>query len=375
MIDLALKMLLDEKVRFAATVFGVGFAAALILIQVGLFFGLLENASITIERLNADLWVTTRNSPNVDFGNPFPETYVQRVRSIPGVARADNLIVWYAIVALPTGAKESVIYYGLKDFPAWHFPWNVESGDPADLRRGHYVMLDASAERRFGPFRAGDYREFQGRRLKIIGRTREALSFTTSPVAFLDYGLAQSLSPDELRGRTTFIVVRLDPGADAAAVKREIRSRLPYNDVYGQAEWAARSRGYWIESTGLGLTLFLTVTLGALVGVVIVAQTLYSSTSEHLVDFATVKSLGGGNVTVYAIVAEQALYASALGYGLALALVCGLAPILHRFDMKMIVSPTLAGLVFVGTQALCVGAASLSFHKVASLDPAIVFRG
>ena len=278
-------------------------------------------------------------------------------------------------MALPTGAKESVIYYGLKDFSAWHFPWNVESGDPADLRRGRYVMLDASAERRFGPFRAGDYREFQGRRLKIIGRTREALSFTTSPVAFLDYGLAQSLSPDELRGRTTFIVVRLEPGADVAAVKREIRSRLPYNDVYGQAEWAARSRGYWIESTGLGLTLFLTVTLGALVGVVIVAQTLYSSTSEHLVDFATVKSLGGGNVTVYAIVAEQALYASALGYGLALALAYGLAPILHRFDMKMIVSPTLAGLVFVGTQALCVGAASLSFHKVASLDPAIVFRG
>ena len=114
MIDLALKMLLDEKVRFAATVLGVGFAAALVLIQVGLFFGLLENASITIERLDADLWVTARNTPNVDFGNPFPETYVQRVRSIPGVARADNLIVWYAIVALPTGAKESVIYYGLE---------------------------------------------------------------------------------------------------------------------------------------------------------------------------------------------------------------------------------------------------------------------
>ena len=36
----------------------------------------------------------------------------------------------------------------------------------ADLRRGRYVMLDASAERRFGPFAVGDYREFQGRRLK-----------------------------------------------------------------------------------------------------------------------------------------------------------------------------------------------------------------
>ena len=43
--------------------------------------------------------------------------------------------------------------------------------------------------------------------------------------------------------------------------------------------------------------------------------------------------------------------------------------------MKMNVSPTLAALVFVGTQVLCLGAASLSFRKVASLDPAIVFRG
>ena len=113
-------------------------------------------------------------------------------------------------------------------------------------------MLDASAERRFGAFQVGDYREFQGRRLKIIGRTRQALSFTTTPIAFLDYGLAQSLSPDELGGRTTFIVVRLEPNADRAAVRREIQQRLPYNDVFANDEWARRSRGYWIESTGLG---------------------------------------------------------------------------------------------------------------------------
>ena len=41
MVDLALKMLLDDKGRFLATVLGVGFAVALVLIQVGLFFGLL----------------------------------------------------------------------------------------------------------------------------------------------------------------------------------------------------------------------------------------------------------------------------------------------------------------------------------------------
>ena len=108
---------------------------------------------------------------------------------------------------------------------------------------------------------------------------------------------------------------------------------------------------------------------------VIVAQTLYASTTEHLTEFGTVKALGGSNLTVYGIVAEQASYAAVLGFGVALALAYGLAPVMASFDMKMIVCPTLAALVFVGTQALCLGAALLSFRKVASLDPAMVFRG
>jgi putative ABC transport system permease protein len=375
MVDLALKMILDDKARFLATVLGVGFAVALVLVQVGLFFGLLENASITIEKLNADLWVTARNTPNVDFASPFPETHVQRVRSIPGVARADNLIVWYAIAALPTGAKESVIFYAMENFAAWSFPWNVLEGDVADLRRGRFVMLDESAERRFGPFAVGECREFQGRNLKIIGRTRDARSFTTNPMAFLDYQLAQSLAPDDLTGQTTFIVARLEPWADSSVVAAEIRRRLPFNDVHTKNEWEWMSRQYWIESTGLGMTIFLTVSLGALVGVVIVAQTLYASTAEHLPEFGTIKALGGRDRDVYGLIGEQALFAASLGFGLGLTLTAALNPLLLRLDMRMTVTPTMAAVVFVGTQALCLSAAILSFRKVRSLDPAIVFRG
>jgi putative ABC transport system permease protein len=375
MVDLALKMLLDEKGRFLATVLGVGFAVALVLIQVGLFFGLLENASITIEKLDADLWVMARNTANVDFGNPFPETQVQRVRSIPGVSRADNLIVWYAVVSLPTGSKESVVYYALEDFERWAFPWKVIEGNRADLRRGRFVMLDESAERRFGPFAVGDTREFQGLSLKIIGRTSDAHSFTTNPMAFIDYQLAQQLSPEELGDQTTFIIVKLEPWADPQTVRAEIQRRLPYNDVHTQAEWWSISRRYWIESTGLGLTLFLTVSLGALVGVVIVAQTLYASTTEHLAEFGTIKALGGRDIDVCGLIAEQAMFAAVLGFALGLVLTFGLDPLLVQLDMKMCVTPTMAALVFVATQVLCLTASIVSFRKVRSLDPAIVFRG
>ena len=214
MVHLAIKFLLYDKMRFLTTVSGVAFAVMLVIVQVGIFLGMLESASITIERLDADLWVTARNTPNIDFANTFPESYVHRVRSVPGVLRADNLIVWFVTVALPSGAKEATIVYALEDFPRWNFPWNVVVGNPLDLRRGRFVLLDESAVGRFGPFAVGDHREFMGLRLKIIGRTREARSFTTNPLAFLDYRVAQAMAPLELRQRTTYILVKLAPGAD-----------------------------------------------------------------------------------------------------------------------------------------------------------------
>src|SRR6187549_274975 len=166
MVDLGLKTLLYDKVRFLITVSGVAFAVTLVLVQVGLFVGLLDNSTITIRRLDADLWITSKNSPNLDFVHQFPESNVYRVRSLPGVERADNLILSFMQVALPTGAEETTIVYAMKDFAPWGIPWHLRGGDLDDLRRGNFVMFDESAEKRFGAFAVGDYREVNGKRLR-----------------------------------------------------------------------------------------------------------------------------------------------------------------------------------------------------------------
>ncbi len=374
MVNLAWKNLLYDKLRFAITVIGVAFAVTLVFLQVGLFMGLLDNASVTIRHLNADLWVTSRNTPNVDFAHTYPETYVQRVRSVPGVERADNLIVWFITLVLPTGSQEGTLMYALEDFTRWGLPWNVESGNLEDLKRGRYFFLDRSAEKRFGKFKVGEYREIAHRRMKIIGASRDALSFSTTPIIFLDYRMAQEINPDELGGNTTYTLVKLAPGADPEAVKREIRRRLPYNDVYTKDEWATQSRNYWIESTGLGLNLGMTVLLGCLVGVLIVAQTLYTSTMEHLKEFGTVKAIGGGNWQIYNILGQQATIAAIAGFFVGAAQTWALKPLLAKIDLRLILPPGFAALVFVGTIVLCLAAAMISFRKVASIDPALVFR-
>jgi len=373
-VDLATKSLLHDKLRFVITVVGVAFAVTLVFVQVGLFLGLMDNASLTIEHLDADLWITSHNTANVDFAHTFPETYVKRVRSIPGVERADNLIVWFMNVSLPNGAVEGTEVYALEDFQHWAFPWTVVEGSRQDLRRGNYFILDDSAKKRWGAFKVGEYREVLGRRLEIIGRSIDAKSFTTTPLTFLDYRLGQSLAPSDLRGNTTYTLVKLAPGTDLERVRAEIQRRLPYNDVYTRDEWARRSRSYWVDSTGLGLNMYLTVFLGCLVGIVVVAQTLYTSTMEHIKEFGTVKAIGGGNGAIYAILGKQATIAAVAGFALGAVQAYALKPVMTKIDLKLIITPQFAVIVFFGAVVLCLVSAMISFRKVASIDPALVFR-
>jgi len=375
MVDLALKTLLHDRTRFAITVAGVAFAVLLVLFQVGLFLGLLDNASVTIEHIDADLWVTSKNTPNVDFSHAFPESRVERVRSIPGIERADNLIVSFLNIDLPSGAQEGIIAYALEDFSRWGIPWGRWEGELSDLRRGDYLFLDESATKRFGPFEVGEYREVNRERLRIIGRTREAKSFTTTPMAFMDFRLAQRLNGQTLRGNTTYILVKLAPGADANAVTDEIRRRLPYNDVHTRAAWASKSRSYWVTNTGLGFNLFITVFLGCLVGIVVVAQTLYTSTMEHLKEFGTVKAIGGTNRDIYTILTRQAGVSALIGYVLGAIPALLIRPVVAGAGLKLILQPSFMAAVLVGTLVFCVAASLLSFTKVARIDPGLVFRG
>lgn len=374
MVSLARKNLFHDRIRSLITIAGVAFAVTLVLVQVGLFMGLLNKATVTITHANADIWITSKKTPNVDFAHRFPETSVLRVRSIPGVARADNLLVQFMNLQLPNGAEEGCLVYGLEDFTAWSLPWHVDGADVTDLRRGRYILMDESAARRFGPFTVGEYREILGSRFKIIGTTTDAVSFTTAPIVFMDYRRAQTLL-ENLKEKTHYILVKLEPGADPKAVMAEVRRRLPYNDVYTKDEWATRSRAYWVVSTGLGMNMGVTVFLGILVGIVVVAQTLYTSAVEHVKEFGTVKAIGGSNLDIYRILGEQAVIAALLGFALGTAMSFGIRPMMAKLALNVLITPPFVATVFVGTLLMCLGAAFFSFRRVARIDPALVFRG
>jgi len=150
---------------------------------------------------------------------------------------------------------------------------------------------------------------------------------------------------------------------------------FPYNDVHTRDQWAAQSRGYWIKSTGLGMSMGVTVFLGILVGVVIVAQTLYTSAVENIRQFGTVKAIGGSNWDIYRILGEQALINAGLGFLLGAGVSYAIRPVMANLHLNVLLTPQFSAVVFVGTVIMCLAAALFSFRRVALIDPALVFRG
>jgi len=121
--------------------------------------------------------------------------------------------------------------------------------------------------------------------------------------------------------------------------------------------------------------MYITVFLGCLVGIVVVAQTLYTSTMEHIREFGTVQAIGGGNRHIYAILGKQATIAAVVGFALGAVMAYAMQPLIHKIDLKLVIPPSLSLAVFIGAILLCLTAAMVSFRKVASIDPALVFRG
>jgi putative ABC transport system permease protein len=122
------------------------------------------------------------------------------------------------------------------------------------------------------------------------------------------------------------------------------------------------------------MNMALTVFLGILVGVTVVAQTLYAATLDHTREFGTLKAIGATSGHVCGLVAIQAALAGVAGYLLALPFVWALRVGARRVGLEVVISPSLAAMVFVGSLALCLGASLLTFRRIVSIDPALVFR-
>jgi putative ABC transport system permease protein len=372
MVDIARKNLFHDRTRFIITVVGVTFSVVLIFAQLGIYLGFMRNASVIIDNTDADIWITSKNSRNFDFPLAFTENKLNKARETPGVAWAEHLILGWANVKLVDGGSENIELVGFNLERGTGGPWSMKEGSVQGLKTGKAIIVDESAFAKLGQLRVGDSVEIHENKVKVVGITEGVRSLTTAPYVFTSYRNAQELVP-WLRDRTVFIVAKVAPGNDPDEVASRLRA-IRDVDVYTKSQYSMRTRLYWTWETGIGVGFGLTALMAMAVGMVIVGQTVYSATIEHLREFGTLKAIGASNRNIYGIILKQALINAVCGYAAGLAITLLLLQSYRLTGLVLVVPAPLLGAVFVVTVLMCLAASMVSVRKALYVDPMMVFR-
>jgi len=371
----ALKIILYDKVRSLITLTGVVFAVTLIFAQIGIYTGLMETSSIIIDHTPGDIWITSKNSRNFDFSQPFPEHKINKVLATKGVKSTEKLIVVWGIIKRKEGGTEQVEIVGYNPDTGVGGPWKMRNGHFRDVKNGNYVIIDESSMQRLGEFDIGDYKEVINKRLKIVGISEGVKSFTTVPVIFTSYKVAQRLGGYVGSGNTVFIVAEVFKGYPVEKIVNRLRQILHDVDVYTRSEFSRKTRLYWTIETGVGFSFLITILISFFIGMLIVGQTIYNSTVEYLKEFGTLKAIGATNFNIYQIIFAEALINAATGYIIGLAFTLISIRIYNATDMVFTIKLWVALLVFILILTMCFSAAFISVRKIRKIDPALVFRG
>ena len=374
MISLAQRNLLHDKVRLTVTLTGIVFAVVLIVIELGLYVGFTQTTSCLIDHSGADLWVTSKHVPYLELGTPFNERKLYQVKAVSGVADAEKFINSWTRWNRLDGAQETVQVVGFNPDADLGGPWNVVEGSIRDLKTPDGVMVDEVYKKKLGVSRIGEVFEINGHRARVVGFTRGIRAFTTDPYVFTSFRHAQDYAP--LRDdQTTYILVKTEPGANVDEVRTNILARVKDVDVLTSAEFSRTTQRYWTLTTGAGIAILLAAVLGLIVGFVVVAQTIYATTMDHLKEFGTLKAMGAPNSYVYKVILIQAAVGGVIGYALGMIISGFVVRFAQPAGAPILMNGWMTISIFLLTLFMCAGAALVSINKVTRLDPAMVFKG
>jgi putative ABC transport system permease protein len=251
-------------------------------------------------------------------------------------------------------------------------PWNIANGSVEALNASGAVAIDRSYFDRLGVSAIGSAAEIRGHAIKVAAVTDGIRSFTTTPYVFttLDRGRDYvGMMPS----KATYFLVHLTPGANADVVRRRLNASLTDAEVLTPEEFASRSRSFWLFGTGAGAALFAGALLGLIVGTVIVAQTLYSSTKDHINEFATLRAIGSSSSYIYKVILFQAVLSAVIGFAIAAGIGWVIVQATANTALPVVMTPMLLVSLFLLTVAMCVLSAIAAIVQVMRIDPAMVF--
>ncbi len=365
---LARRNLTRGRVRLVASIGGVALALTLVLALDAIFEGVTRQLTAYIDQSEADVWVSQAGVRNLHMVTSWmPAGVLEEARAVEGVERAEPIL--YTTDSMAAGEERTWVYLiGLTPEATMGAPWVVVEGS-ARPDRGE-VVIDRGFAQRAG-LGIGGVVQLLGRDFRVAGLTDGTASLINS-VAFIGFDdFAERRGGDPA---VSFVLVRVAAGASAEGVAAAIGATGDGISVQTNASFAAAERKLALDMSGDVIAIMNVI--GFVVGLAVVALTVYVATLALRREYGSLKGFGAPARFLYGVVLTQAALSVVAGFIAGVTITAALALIVPRTGVNLELAISGPSLVKVAAVAVVIAAlaAVLPIRQLAHLDPAIVAR-
>ncbi len=379
--------LVHNKQRFLTALGAVVFAVVLMFIQLGFRNAMLQSSVEFINRLDADLIITSRHRYVSFYDYTFKKNRLYQVQGFKGVEAVYPLYLAMGVWKNQTGVRQR---------PIRIFGYNLESKSfliPGltnyinGLQFPDTIIVDKKSRKDFGNIASGLKVELLDRKVKIIGNFELGTDFVadgnliTSDQNFLrifhghpygDFGNIRTSLDDVDFG---LIKIKSDQ-IDAKALVETLNKSLPLDViVMTKNDFMEQDTKYFDKSTPIGFMFGLGTVIGFFVGIIVVYNIIYTDINNNLPQYGTLRAIGYSNSYLFIIIVLQSAILAIIGFFPGLLTSILIYKVMAKSTGLLVeMSINVASLVAVLTIFMCMFAGLIGARKIQGLDPAEVYE-
>ena len=381
MINLAKEDVKYTLGKFLVTAMGVGMLLGIVLIMMGVYRGMIVDAEVLLDDINADMWVVQE-----DTLGPFAESsrihedLKYTLKAIPGIDKSEAIT--FQNIQLPAKEKKVrvlAVGYDVYGSISPLIPERLIAG--RGLKTDHYeiVVNDNTG------FALHDTMQLGRNIYTVVGITHGSVSSGGDPLVYISLKDAQELQfsysnkeiqNDRARGIISrdahivnAIVATIKTGYNVDAIAQEIRT-WQHKSVYTRDEEKAVLTKNVIEKSSKQIGLFTVILV--VVSTIIIALIIYTMTLEKIKEISILKLIGISNTTIIKMIVQESLLLGILAFifgNIFAHLIYSKFP--KRVVLEMPDAWMLFGIVLVGSLI----ASFVGVKKVISADPTAAIGG
>lgn len=372
---LAWRQLQLDMMRTLLTAVALGSVIAVILVLEGFEQGQYYQLEQIVLNRNADLVATQSGVTN----------FIAVRSSIPQLSRAEVESVDGVINAHPITAVPIIYTKGDIRTPVYVLVYDTKGG-PSSIIYGHAIkdgrdiVIDESLAKKYN-IKLGDSFYVTDFEFKVSGFTEEAAFMM--PFAFinydgmLDFFIESEIVPDlSTFPLLSYMLIELDPAANIDKVAQEIEKMVPSVDVVTPRQLAENDIN--MGKVFFGPIMGLLVTIGYIIGMLVVGLIMYADVRSRLKSFAVLKALGFSFSKLFQAVLLQSLFLLIIAIPIGIILAMGLAVFIETSApvyLIRIFEPAVFSQTIAASLGFALIGALIPLRVIYRSDPVMAFQG